>query len=475
MKQITSQKDIEQCCIKIICGDDQGTGFFVSTKLIITAYHVIMDNATGTPVVFQADKSRVNCKVLATDQELDVCILESEATRTNWLPLLSAMTQVGRQCEIAGFPNKQENHFLIYEGNIKQLLTKDRSDFSVSAKELDADFDYEGFSGGPVISSQRVTGIALRQVDNTITGISIRKMENFLQEHNIPIEEEYLYHDVPKEFHDLAASTSPNYKVYGALDASLVTEKHWIVVQGTPGSGKTTIAALFQPKNKANIVFGRYFLKIPNDSRSAAVRISPQFFLETLENLFSSVLTGELISKREISQEERLNRFNGLMEGLNSYFASKQQVGILIIDGIDEAIDIENFLAPLPAQLGSNFKIILCCAAIAKIPSKISTELDESNTVTVYPLEFLQCEALIEKELSELKLSIEIVQKLALKSEGHPLYLRYLINYLKKIYLKIPNQLKNGSRKYQLFPEISLNIMSPFGIRFIQIRPNYGF
>src|SRR5690606_11882102 len=95
------------------------------------------------------------------------------------LPILSAIIRVGEHCELCGFPYKLESNFLIYSGLISQLIQNERSDFKVSADELNRDFDYEGFSGGPVITGNQVTGIALRQVDNSITGISVKKAKSF--------------------------------------------------------------------------------------------------------------------------------------------------------------------------------------------------------------------------------------------------------------------------------------------------------
>lgn len=433
MKQIVGQSLIQQCCVKLTCGPDRGTGFFIDKSRILTAYHVILDNIeSGEPITYTSNAdSVISCNVVAVSQKLDLCVLEGIYQNDFWLPLLAANVRVGEQCILSGFPQKLEANFAAYSGIVAQLLLSERSDFQINASELNKDFDYGGFSGGPIVIGNHVTGIILRQVDDSITGISISKAASFIRESNIPVEEEYIYHEVPPEFEAFIASSSPNYNAIDALNKALGTSSNWIVVQGSPGSGKTTFAASFKPSNESHIIFGRYFLKVPNDSRPATLRTSPEFFFETIENLLSSIISGETLPKKEIDFKKRQERFLQLLSQANDYFSSKSKVGILLIDGIDESLDVNTFLNPLPPNFGISLKVIISCASLDKVPVKISAQLAEDNLVTIIPLEMDQCEALIRTELQSFDISIDTVQKLAIRSEGHPLYLRYLINFFK--------------------------------------------
>lgn len=79
----------------------------------------------------------------------------------------------------------------------------------------------------------------------------------------------------------------PNYSVYDALESALVMEKsNWILLYGSPGCGKTTIAAGFEPENEKLEILGRFFFKVPNDEISRAVRCSEGFFVDWIESVY---------------------------------------------------------------------------------------------------------------------------------------------------------------------------------------------
>jgi hypothetical protein len=55
---------------------------------------------------------------------------------------------------------------------------------------------------------------------------------------------------------------------------------------GSPGCGKTTIAAGFEPENEKLEILGRFFFKVPNDEISRAVRCSEGFFVDWIESVY---------------------------------------------------------------------------------------------------------------------------------------------------------------------------------------------
>ena len=61
----------------------------------------------------------------------------------------------------------------------------------------------------------------------------------------------------------------------------------------------------------------------------------------------------------------------------------------------------------------------------------IKNYFDEDQIIKVTPIDTAKCEYLLLKEIGRERLSIEYIQQLANKSEGHPLYLRYLTNIVK--------------------------------------------
>lgn len=429
-----NQKQI-QCCTRITCGKDQGTGFFITKQCLMTASHAVWDHEqNGAPIYCNIGNRRLLCKVISVSHDLDICLLSVDEANSNWLPLLSTQTRIAEKCQIIGFPYKGQSDLLLLSGQITQILLNERSDFKVLTTDVDGNFDYEGLSGAPVVNSGKVIGITLRQVDNSITAVSIFKIASFLRNENIQVDDEYLYHDIPTEFRKIIGSTSPNYKAFHDIDRALESPSNWLVIQGSPGSGKTTISASYNPKDDNIEIFGRYFLKVPGDTQALGIRVSPQFFLETVENLVHSLITGLPISKEEIKFEARLKRLCELFQLLNEYYKKKSKIGLFIVDGIDEASDIASFLTPLFVGLGNNLKVAISCTSTTNLPIKITSVVSDKNIIIVKPLELIQCEYLIHNELQDLPISIGSIQDLAAKSEGHPLYLHYLINYVKAEY-----------------------------------------
>ena len=112
------------------------------------------------------------------------------------------------------------------------------------------------------------------------------------------------------------------------------------------------------------------------------------------------------------------------------YLFNNNLTGLLFIDGLDEVKNIEDFLGILSMNIPENIKIVLSCISKEILPSDIKNNINATQSISVSPLNISQCEQYILKELKKDIVDFEDIQKIALKSEGHPLYMRYLIDYI---------------------------------------------
>jgi hypothetical protein len=143
-------------------------------------------------------------------------------------------------------------------------------------------------------------------------------------------------------------------------------------------------------------------------------------------------VTGYPAPVEDLNFEKRVERLTSLFDELSNYYQLINKKALIIIDGLDEILDVRSFLDVIPLKLPENIKILLSCISKEILPTNIKSIITDKQSIIAVPINAGQCEAFILKEIGQEKLSIEMIQQLAVKSEGHPLYLRYLVNYLKK-------------------------------------------
>src|SRR5438552_1783626 len=247
MRRILNPIQIQNACAKISCGTDQGTAFYISDELLLTAYHVVFDTTEGAEILIHTNSGPKTCSVKSYDRENDVCIIACPTKGKSALPLLSATSKVNEKCDIFGFPYQGQSQYLALEGKVVQVLINDKSDFIVGDLNINGNFDYGGLSGSPVIINGSVIGLILRQVDDRISAISIKKLKEFLQTNGFDIHEEYLHHNIPHQFIEEIKTATPNYAVLEKIEEIVKKQGNWFLLQGSPGSGKSTLVASFIP------------------------------------------------------------------------------------------------------------------------------------------------------------------------------------------------------------------------------------
>ena len=432
MEHILNPVQIEKACVKLVCADDNATAFFIAPGQLLTAFHAIVEAIDGAKDIYiQLNGGPIKCTVAHYDKESDLCILDAAQASPDYLPLTAARPKINETCSIYGYPFHGQLAYVSLTGKIKHILYGEKSDFVVGDIDVDGNYDYGGLSGGPIVVAGSVIGISLRQTDNKITALSIRKIKSFLTDHEIMVKEEDTYYEVPTHFGDEMINALPNYEVLAALDEVISRPFNWFLLQGSPGSGKSTVLSAFVPTNQQIKICGHYFIKIPNGNEPVSLRSSVNFFSDTIENMISVIVTGEAAPKDEGNSVDRQFRLTRALQNLSAFLKIRNEIGVIIIDGLDEIKDLPGFLGVFPESLPSRLKVVLGCTAIEMLPTIIQNRIGSSQIVKVTALNQANCEEFILKEVLEKNISLENIRKIAIKSEGHPLYLRYLINYIK--------------------------------------------
>lgn len=431
MKSIITPIQIKKSVAKIICHEEQGTGFLIAESLLLTALHVVVDSSQITIKLF--DNTEVSGELVSKDEDFDTAIIKIDKKCNEFLPLQSRTIRFNENWETNGFPYYGQANDLKLFGKVNQIQINDRSDFILSSDEIEKDYDYSGFSGAPVVLSDKVGGVILQQEDDKLLAISISKIKDYLIDNNIEVEEEINVLDIPHEFEDDIKSSTSNYENHDAIDKTIKSSNKWFLLSGSPGSGKTISVASYLPVDEKIDILGKYFIKVPNDKTPKALKTSNRYFIQWLEELIYLKLTGAPPPVDDNSFEKKLGRLPSLLNELGFYYQSKKKNGLIIIDGLDEIPELNIFLNIIPIELPKNIKILLSCTSKEILPSEIKSIITQNETVIAKPINLGQCETFILKEIGKETISIENIQEIATKSEGHPLYLRYLVNYIKTL------------------------------------------
>ncbi|SCY13750.1 NACHT domain-containing protein [Flavobacterium anhuiense] len=437
---------IVQRIARIICGDEHGTGFFITPSRLVTARHVIIDHILDSSEIqlqFQnEDQSGFaidSVKLIAENEDLDIAILEMETTQGSFGQFEISLDYVrhNEEWETFGYPFTNLKEGLPIKGTVLSLPLNLPYDIALISDDVDSRFDYSGLSGSPLLIKGHVFGIVTWSTIRGLGAVSIKKLYDFLLENQIPVinAKEIKWSN---DFADEIANTTPNAKVISKLNAAFENKNQYYLLYGPPGSGKSIVASTIHSEHATVKVLGRYIIRIPGDPTPIFVKASKENFLQWMEDLVCKVLTGEPAAVSSIGFNERITRLSGWLEQLNDYLNSIGERALIVVDGIDEILSngdysIDDFLNVLPPVIPSQISILLSCISEEILPVRISSILTDQTKIYATPMSESETIQFLNKESSRFDLKISIVQitLIAQKSEGHPLYLRYIIETLR--------------------------------------------
>ncbi len=184
---------------KIMCHDEVvGTGFFLDSKTILTAKHVVAPGMEDIKLkkektvelcLYESDIIQATSLNLidAIDKRIDCVLLSAEEVFEEAENIRLRAPENNLQdyeCKVVGYP-KELGTLIELDGQIMiwEITGNESYDMIVSIEKQDKLQNYEGISGGPIIVCGDVIGFAVRQLqDNRIAGISLKGLRKFFPE-----------------------------------------------------------------------------------------------------------------------------------------------------------------------------------------------------------------------------------------------------------------------------------------------------
>jgi len=442
---IVNPNQVEKATVKIICGNEYGSGFLISEDTLITASHVILNHiedeeAIKVEVLDEGNGEDIQLEgdLIEYDSEADVAIIKLAQSFKFFLPLKISEIRYESIWKAYGYPyNETDGGW--FKGAVKQQNNSKPYDVELQCSNYDSDTDYNGLSGAPLVIEDKVVGILTWSIVDGFGAISISKIKSFLASQGIKFDREKNIDELPdgliKELEDIAS----NENVITRLQEKLNAGGKYYLLHGSPGSGKTIVSASFSFHEDDSEIVGKYFIGKSNDQKPRSQVISKESFIGWLEDLISKKLSGKAYPKQTKNFNERIEAFSRLLVELNQYYIDRNKIGFILIDGLDEVanaknVDLEDFLGVFPETLPSNISILLSATREELLPSFIKSRLVDESRIHVTPIPIDSRIKYVRKHLENknIELSIENIHAIAEKSEGHPLYLRYLLEDLKR-------------------------------------------
>src|SRR5690606_27636102 len=131
MNRIINPIQLPSSVVKIVYKKENGTGFFVATNTILTAYHLFLDKSIeeGSIQIHLEDGSVQSCTVLYTDEENDICLLRCDIEHSLYLPLNQTLIRINENWESYGYPYHEQQAGLRIFGSINQIVEGEKYNF----------------------------------------------------------------------------------------------------------------------------------------------------------------------------------------------------------------------------------------------------------------------------------------------------------------------------------------------------------
>lgn len=241
------------------------------------------------------------------------------------------------------------------------------------------------------------------------------------------------------------ATYEPNSQAIELLNAKLAEKgsKGYIFLEGSPGSGKSTILTTWsQSLPNAFIRYYAFdFTRPSSQLDNSPERGESRTFLHDIVRQIEEIAYGSRKSVKTYNEDLLLKkRFIELLHEIGKNYEETLRPTLLIVDGLDhihrEYTSCEHPLLealPTTAELPDGIVVVLGSQyyeGLGLNPFIMKEYEGRASTIKMPPLSREEVQNLAIKILGAEKVTSDVVEMLATKSLGHPLYLRYTLNQL---------------------------------------------
>ncbi len=407
-----------------------GTCFLVKNDIAVTARHVIEDDLNNEEIEIEfpnINSGKIKARVIDEDINIDIAILQlDKPIDVQTFPLSIIRVQREEKWKAYGYPVTKRTSGHIAGGKISRE-NSDFQDWDIDIRTESDDINsHQAMSGSALISKGKIVGVLIKEqeVNSTIYCVSTIKLKYFLLKNNIPIDE--INSEIPPDLLEDIEGVEENYVAINQINENIQKYRSgYFAVIGSPGAGKTTVAAQLYSNKSSHKILGKYFIK--SKSRNPHIYGKLEEFAIWCDEILHKELFNSLPAKQPL--KDILSGFGEKLQILSEGLKGKDKIGVIIIDGIDNIQSAEEFFSIFLDPIPENILVIIFGTSTSFLPSYIN--ICDDRIFNLPPLNSHQCEILIQNELKD-RLNGVQQKELANKSEGHPLYLRYLVEYIKE-------------------------------------------
>lgn len=428
---------VRQATCRVSCASESGTGWLITQSHVVTARHCVADAIEGNAEIFLQfgtgeSAQQIQVIVVAHDPNLDVCVLLLP-TELSFTPIVAnaALPREGVNWSVFGYPVVKFDIGHRAEGVISQVL--DSPEMSI---DLDLHVaggsdlsDYRGLSGSALICNGQCHGIVRLAVDRPICALSIAQVAEFLVANDIPV-------TAPAASDEQRSAYAKRSGFREQFEQLIIARSGgYFFLEGAHGIGKSTFCENFRPDSASLETFGTYSFTAPGRGINAMHRVQPEMFHDWLSTLVSKRSSGKPARVSERSYRQLIEETEALMNSLAQEYAQRGEIGILFVDGLDEAAKLERtelnrFLGLLPVTLPAGLVVVFTAPSYANFAATVSTRVEHRFVLPLPPLTRQAVRDYCISELAPEKVSPMTVAVICDRTEGNPLYLHYLIDYV---------------------------------------------
>lgn len=470
---ILSEKQIKSNIAYLKCGSSQGTAFLISSNKAITAYHCIEEYSDQSPIELKF-KDALNSKIIraipinitfSIENQLDIIVLklEEEILDQEYLELSKELIATQSLWKTFGYPQIENIDGIFLEGKVLYEKREDNPEnYDLVVQSDESITSTQGMSGSPLIIDGKVFGIIVfdRAKRNTLGVISIKKAMPIFEKIEINVQEEI-------EIKEVVAidNSQTEHIIFDYIKNNL---GGYLFLKGSPGSGKTIFINNFKTKFADIDILGKYFLKGINEKYNIQYNSNKETLGKWLLDNISKYLYGSLYHGNIDSEPKLIKEIINYYEELSIKAKRENKKIIVFLDGIDEILlinkeQIQKFFSIFPSKIKDNIYIIISGNNEALLPHNIQLQ----SILDICPLEINKVSLYIQNSLNIKNNNLILIDKLAEKSEGNPLYLKYLIDEVTLLGELTENHIDD-------IPSFNGNIENYYNLFWSRISHNYS-